>query len=148
MSTFTYNLSEIKTRSISRARFQLGDVMVDGGEETCYLADEEIQAVLDETPGWKKCLYRLADAVCMRLSFETNWRDDGTAFDLNQRAERWMKLRDQFKKEAEIEDCMPQSGAVDASLRNEEDGGHYFYAGMQQSPYVKPPMPFEGDTGC
>jgi hypothetical protein len=148
MSTYTYKPSEISSRSVSRARFELGDVMVDGGEETCYLADEEIEAVLAETSGWKRCLFRLADAVCMRLSFETNWRDDGTAFDLNQRAERWMKLRDRFEKEAEIEACTPQSGAVEASLRNEEDGGHYFYGGMQQSPYVKPPLPFEGDTGC
>lgn len=146
--TYTYNPSDIKTRSVSRARFELGDVMVDGGEETCYLADEEIAAILEDTPGWKKCLFRLAEAVCMRLSFETNWRDDGTSFDLNQRAERWMKLRDKFEKEAEMEATVPESGAVNASLRNEEDGGHYFYGGMMQSPFVKPPMPFEGDTGC
>lgn len=147
--TYTYNPSEISTpRSVSRARFELGDVMVEGEGETCYLSDEEIQAVISETPKWKRVLYKLASAVCMRLSFETNWRDDGTAFDLNQRAERWMKLRDKFEKEAEIEETLPESGAVNASLRNEEDGGHYFYGGMMLNPHVKPPMPFEGDTGC
>lgn len=146
--TYTYNPAEISEYGVSRARFELGDVMVDGGEETCYLSDEEIQAVIAEAPRWKKVLFRLADAVCMRLSYETDWRDDGAAFNLNQRAERWMKLRDKLKNEADFESMVPESGAVNASLRNEEDGGHYFYGGMMQSPYVKPPMPFEGDTGC
>lgn len=146
--SYTYDPTKLGEFGVSRARFELGDVMVDGEGETCYLSDEEIQAILDETQKWKKAMYRLADAVCMRLSFETNWRDDGTAFDLNQRAERWIKLRDRFQKEADIEETLPTSGAVDASLRNEEDGGHYFYGGMMINPYVKPPMPFEGDTGC
>lgn len=147
--TYTYDPTQIsEPRSVSRARFELGDVMVEGEGETCYLSDEEIQAVIGGTSKWKRVLYTLANAVCMRLSFETNWRDDGTSFDLNQRAERWMKLRDKFEKEAEIEETLPESGAVNASLRDGEDGGHYFYGGMMLNPHVKPPMPFEGDTGC
>ncbi len=146
--TYTYNPTEINTRSISRARFQLGDTMTEGGADTCFLCDEEITAVLSEYPGWKKCLYKLACAVCMKLSYEADWKDDGTQFDLSRRAERWIKLRDELKKEADLEDMTPESGAVNASLENPEDGGHYFYGGMLASPYVKPPYPFEGDTGC
>ena len=145
---YTYNPSDISGSTISRARFELGDVLVDGEGETCFLSDEEIEAVISTTKGWKRALYRLADAICMRLSFETDWRDDGTAFNLDQRAERWAKLRDKLKRDADAESIIPESGAVNASLLNGDDGGHYFYAGMHQSPYVQPPMPFEGDTGC
>lgn len=102
------------------------------------LCDEEIEAVLSSTKGWKMALFRLADAVCMRLSYETDWRDDGTQFSLNQRAERWLNLRDRLKKDADIEAMLPQSGAVDDSVRG-ADGGHYFYRGMSNSPYVQPP---------
>lgn len=146
--TYTYNPAEITQSSISRARFELGDVMVDGGAETCMLSDEEIQAVIDSTRKWKTALYRLADAVCMRLAYETDWKDDGTSFNLNQRSERWMKLRDRLKAEAEAGGALPMSGAVNASVANPEDGGHYFYAGMMQNPNVKPPMPFRGDGKC
>lgn len=142
--TYSYNPSELNENTVSRVRFALGDVLTDGGAETCMLCDEEIQAVLSDTPNFKRALYILADAVCMRLSYETDWRDDGTQFSLNQRAERWMKLRDKLKKEADAACTLPISGAVKDSIRNAEDGGHYFYAGMMQNPHVKPPMPFEG----
>lgn len=145
--SYTYNPSDLKGNTVSRVRFMLGDVLVDGGSETCMLCDEEIAAVLEETPKFKRALYRLADAVCMRLSYETDWRDDGAQFSLNQRAERWLALRDRFKKEAEAT-SLPVSGAVNDSIQNAEDGGHYFRGGMMQNPYVKPPMPYRGDEVC
>lgn len=148
MATYTYDPTKLKGSTISRVRFELGDILVDGGAETCMLCDEEIQAVLDETPKFKRVLYKLADAVCMRLSYETDWQDDGTRFSLNQRAERWLALRDKFKKEADAAINIPTSGAVNDSIRNAEDGGHYFYGGMMQNPYVKPPMPYRGDDKC
>ena len=137
--TFTYEPAEITTLSISRARFELGDISVDGGQETAYLSDQEIQAILDTEGSWKRKLFRLAAAVCMRLSYETNWKDDGTSFDLNQRAERWLKLRDKLEKEADLEDCLPESGAVNDTLQA-PDGGHYFRRNMTNSPYVQPPF--------
>lgn len=145
---YTYNPIEITQSSVSRARFELGDVMVDGDAETCMLSDEEIQAVISSTPKWKTALYKLADAVCMRLAYETDWKDDGTSFSLNQRSERWMKLRDRLKAEAEVGAIVPTCGAVNDSVSNSEDGGHYFYGGMMQNPNVKPPMPFRGDVKC
>ena len=117
--TYTYDPSDLTGRTVSRARFELGDVLVDDEGE-----------------------------VCMRLSFETDWRDDGTQFNLNQRAERWLDLRKRLKAEADAVDILPTSGAVDDSMRNPEDGGHYFYGGMMQNPYVKPPIPFRGEKKC
>lgn len=145
---YSYNPLEIGQNSVSRARFELGDTMVEGGAETCMLSDEEYAAILDANPKWKAALYRLADAICMKLSYETDWKDDGTSFNLNQRAERWMKLRDKLKKDAEAAGTVPVSGAVNDAIRNPEDGGHYFYAGMMQNPNVKPPVPFRGDGKC
>lgn len=142
--TYTYNPSEITKPSISRARFELGDTVIDGGSETCMLCDEEIEAIIKDAPTWKKALYRLADAVCMRLSLETDWKDDGTSFSLNQRAERWMKLRDKLKADADAESIIPTSGAVDDTLNDPRDGGHYFYSGMMENHRVQPPMPYRG----
>lgn len=142
--TYTYDPTMITKVSISRARFELGDTMIDGGAETCMLCDEEIQAIIENTASWKVVLYKLADAVCMRLSFETDWRDDGTSFNLNQRAERWMELRDKLKRDAEIACTVPVSGAVNDSINDPRDGGHYFYGGMMENHRVQPPMPYRG----
>ena len=142
--TFTYNPAEIVEPTVSRARFELGDIAVEGGIETAFLSDQEIEAILGTDGSWKRKLFRLAAAVCMRLSYETNWKDDGTSFDLNQRAERWVKLRDKLEKEADLEDCIPDSEAVNDSL-NADDGGHYFRRNMTNSPYVQPPYMPGGD---
>lgn len=137
--SYTYDPHAITGDTVSRARFELGDIDVKGGEHTAFLSDEEIQAIIIAYPGrWRTALYHLADAVCMRLSFETDWRDDGTAFSLNQRAERWWKLRDKLKKDAEMEETLPASGFVKDTLRA-SDGGHYFHRDMTNSPYVQPP---------
>ena len=60
---YSYNPLEIGQNSVSRARFELGDTMVEGGAETCMLSDEEYAAILDANPKWKAALYRLADAI-------------------------------------------------------------------------------------
>lgn len=143
--TYTYDPADIaKAGSVSRARFELGDVTVEGGGETCMLSDEEIQAIIGAAPTWKTALFRLADGVCMRLSYETDWKDDGTSFSLNQRAERWMKLRDKLKADADAEATVPTSGAVNDSINNPRDGGHYFYAGIMENRNVQPPYPYRG----
>ena len=141
---YTYDPTRIGITSISRARFELGDTMVEGGGTACMLCDEEIDAVINAYSNWKMALYKLAAAVCMKLSYETDWKDDGAAFSLSQRADRWKALRDELKKEAAAEINMPQSGAVAASLRNPTDEGHYFRLGMMQSPRVQPPSPYGG----
>lgn len=141
---YTYDPADICSNTVSRARFQLGDILTDGGEDTCMLCDEEIQAVIGGNEKWAVALYKLADAVCMRLSYETDWRDDGTAFNLNQRAERWLKLRDKLKKDADAALVVPFSGAVRDSIHG-ADGGHYFQRGMTNNPYVQPPYVVKED---
>jgi len=144
-TNYTYNPAEITEESVSRARFELGDIAVEGKADTCYLSDQEIQAIIATESGWKWKLFRLADAVCMRLSYEVNFKNDGTSFDMNQRAERWMRLRDKLKDEASLEECLPESGAVNDSIGS-ADGGHYFYRDMTSSPYVQPPYLHGGEV--
>jgi len=130
--TYTYNPANLQGITKDHIRFALGDTLVAGGAETCMLADEEIEAVISEGKSLRQTLYRLADAVCMRLSYEVDFSNDGTSFSLSQRADRWAKIRDKFKTGLSV----PTSGAVSDSVQNAEDGGHYFRAGMMQSPYV------------
>ena len=144
--TYTYDPTQIGEKCVSRVRFELGDTMVEGEGDACFLCDEEITSVIESVKNWKKALYKLADGVCKKLSYETDWHDDGAAFSLNQRAERWKAIRDELKKEATLSTGIPKSGAVDDSLNNQTDGGHYYRAGMMQSPYVQPPSPFGGGS--
>lgn len=136
--TFTYNPQDIGKKTVSGVRFALGDVDVEGAERTCMLSDQEIEAILEAEPHWKKALFLLADAVCMRLSYETDWSDDGASFKLGARADRWKKIRDGLKAEADAAGCVPASGAVKDALHS-PDGGHYFTRGMNNSSYVVPP---------
>ena len=64
MATYTYDPAEIATESVSKARFELGDTAVEGGASTCFLADEEIQAIIGDpnTRRWSRKL-QLADAA-------------------------------------------------------------------------------------
>ncbi len=131
---YTYDPSKAGENGMDAMRFQLGDTMVEGEGATAFLADEEITATLAAHPSsWKRAKYHLIEAVCNRLSFETDWSDDGTAFKLDQRAERWRKMLEAAKKD--LETTVPIPGSIMESMRG-RDQGHYFYGGMQQSPYT------------
>ena len=62
---YTYNPAEIAQDGVSRARFELGDTMVDGGAETCMLSDEEISAIVQDASGWKTAI---EGHVCARTA--------------------------------------------------------------------------------
>ena len=131
----TYDPSKVSEKGKDAMRFQLGDTLVDGEGATAFLADEEITAMIEAHPrSWKRAKYRLIEAVCNRLSFETDWSDDGTSFKLDQRAERWRKMLEAAKKD--LETTVPISGSIADGMRG-PDQGHYFYSGMQQSPYTE-----------
>ena len=42
--TYSYNPADLKGNTMSRMRFELGDTMVQGAENTCAVTDEEINA--------------------------------------------------------------------------------------------------------
>ena len=135
MATYTYDPSRIGENGKDTMRFQLGDTQVAGGTATAFLSDEEIAAVIAiNKTHWKRAKYALIEAVCNRLAFETDWSDDGTSFKLDQRAERWRKMLEAAKKD--LETSVPIPGSIKDSMQG-PDGGHYFYGGMQQSPFTE-----------
>ena len=52
---YTYEPGRLKEPGMDRMRFELGDVMVEGGSETTALTDEEIQAALENSCCWRVC---------------------------------------------------------------------------------------------
>ena len=136
MASFTYDPTNIADETRDRMRFELGDTNVEGGAQTAFMSDEEIDAMIAARP-WKRAMLELVVGVCMRLSFEVDIRNDGTALSLSQRADRWMKLRDKLQAELTVPNAAPQS--VLQRLIREPDRGHYFHEGMLGNPAGTPP---------
>lgn len=134
MARYTYDPRQIGEQGKDAMRFQLGDTQVEGGAATAFLSDEEIEAVIQiNKTNWKQAKISLIEAVCRRLAFETDWSDDGTSFRLSQRADRWKQMLEEAKREMVAP--IPMPGSIKDSMAA-PDGGHYFYGGMQQSPYT------------
>ena len=49
--TYSYDATKIGERGKDRMRFELGDIMVEGMEQTSALSDEEYNAILQAYPG-------------------------------------------------------------------------------------------------
>lgn len=131
MLSYTYNPAQIASLGLDRMRFELGDVMVEGGADTSALSDEEILAVLQEknTPEqWKHAKLMLVESVCRRFAYEVDTRTDKISLDLSQRAKLWNKLYEELKAEVKAED-------IHIPISCNENQGHkpYFYTGMMQN---------------
>ena len=133
---YNYNPANITGDTIDRMRFELGDTNIGGGAATAFLSDEEIDAMRSAHP-WKRAKLELVKGVCMRLSFEVDVRNDGTTISLNQRADRWMALRDKLEAELKAPGAVPDS--VLRRMTREPDRGHYFHEGMLGNPRGTPP---------
>ena len=66
--TYTYDPAKINENGKDRMRFELGDIMVEGGADTCALTDEEYNAIIGHYPNkWKKAkLCKLPPAMIIR----------------------------------------------------------------------------------
>lgn len=129
MKTYTYDPSNIPKEGIDRMRFELGDVMVEGGADTAALTDEEISAALQLYPSsWKKAKLALVESVCRRFSYEVDTKTDQLSLSLHQRASAWKTMYEELKAEAGAED-------IRIPISVNENQGHkpYFYTGMMQN---------------
>ncbi len=127
--TYTYDAGKVTEFGKDRMRFELGDVMVEGGSDTTALTDEEIQAALDSYPGkYKRAKLMLLESLCRRFAYEPDTKTGPLWLYMHDRAELWKKDYDDLKKGLSAEMCSVPKPAM---------GMHgkppYFYTGMQQN---------------
>lgn len=123
--SYTYDPTQAAAGGVDQMRFELGDVMVEGGPDTCALSDEEYAAIIGETPRWKKAKLRCIESILFRFSYEVDTRVGQLSLSLGQRLEAWRKLRDELK--AEVEASAPIANPKAISQK------HYFHVGMMEN---------------
>lgn len=130
--TYSYDPLQIKARGKDQMRFELGDTLIEGGADTCALADEEYTAMLaDIKPGKKAWLYaKLAviEAIMFKLNYQVDTKIDVLTYNFDERAERWRKLYNELKAEITAATTMP---TIAPSI---EDTPPYFHKEMKANP--------------
>lgn len=129
MGTYSYNPNNITKNGVDRMRFELGDTIVDIGEVTSPLSNEEYNAMITMYPNWKKAKLECLKAIVMKLSYEVDTSTEGLSYSLNQRAERWREMLKEAKKELSygVPTCNP------AAIYG-RDEPHYFRADLHANP--------------
>lgn len=101
--TYSYDPAKIRDRGKDQMRFELGDTQIEGGADTCALADEEYTAILAGIKKGKKAwlFAKLAvlEAILFKMSYQVDTKIDVLEYDLGARADRWKKLYDDLKKQ-------------------------------------------------
>ena len=105
-------------------RFQLGDILTEGGSETAYLSDEEIEATLETYPmHWNRAKFELVNALIHRFSYEVSTKVGAMDLALDERYRHWKELHAELKAQVQAECGTPQK--IPAS--------HYFVEGMHDN---------------
>lgn len=131
MLSYTYDPTKIASLGLDRMRFELGDVMVEGGADTAALSDQEIQAVLTMYPEpgqWRNVKLALVESVCRRFAYEVDTKTDKLSLAYSERAKMWNRMYEELKAEVSAED-------IHIPISINENQGHrpYFYTGMMQN---------------
>ena len=132
MMTYGYDPTKIRDRGKDQMRFELGDTLVDGGANTCALADEEYHALLegvspDNKRVWLHAKKAALEAILHKLSYQVNTKIDVLSYDLGARAEQWQKLYEMLCKEIQANMGAP---SMDARAAQKPP---YFYTGMDDN---------------
>jgi cytochrome c peroxidase len=126
--TYTYDPTHIADNGKDRMRFELGDTMVEGGDETCALTDEEYAAVMGMYPTkWKKAKLELVKSILHRFAYEVNTTVGPLSLQLRGRFDAWKAMHDELAA---------QVGAMGTpSLPPQiSNTPAYFHTGMQENP--------------
>lgn len=127
MKSFTYDPTKITENGKDRLRFELGDTMVEGAEETCALTDEEYEAVLSMYPTrLRKAKLALLASIMHRFMYEVDTKVGPLSLSLHERAKMWKAMYDELK----AEDAMM---AVPSAHPQAISPDHYFYEGMHDN---------------
>lgn len=125
---YTYDPTKLTERGKDRMRFELGDVMTDGGAETAYFSDEEIVAMIEAYPRWKRAKLELVKSTLHRFSYETDTKVGALQINLDQRYAHLKALYETLKKEASAASTYPHDATA------ERKGPPYFHEGMHDNP--------------
>lgn len=126
--SYSYDPSKVGEYGKDRMRFELGDTMVEGMEQTAALTDDEYEAILKAYPTrWKKAKLLLMESIMRRFSFETDEKVGPLSLSLRERYEDWKAMYDQLK--AEVANC-----SVPSANRKAISGNHYFTEGLHDNP--------------
>lgn len=125
--TYSYDPTKVGTRGKDKMRFELGDTMVEGMEQTAFLTDEEYEAILSANKGWKKAKLALIESVMRRFAYEVDEKVGPMSLSLRQRYEDWAAMYDDLKDE--VANCTVPSASPSAISRD-----HYFREGIHNNP--------------
>ncbi len=127
MAAYTYDPEKLNENGVDKMRFELGDTVVDMGELTSPLCDEEYKAVLSANKDWRKAKIACLKAIVMKLSYEVDMSVTGLSYSLSQRFDRWKNML------SEEERKLADTRALPLVNRKSVSGETYFYAGMHDN---------------
>lgn len=108
---YTYDPTKCMDGGVDQMRFELQDTVVEQGEITSPLCDEEYQAVLKKhEQSWKMARYVCLKAIVMKLSYEVSTSIDGLSYSLSERYPRWKEMMDEEKKSLAAISGVPRVG--------------------------------------
>ena len=64
--TYTYNPEKIGEPGVDRMRFEIGDTMVEGEQETSALCNEEYEAIIAARKTWKRAKLAVLESIMRR----------------------------------------------------------------------------------
>lgn len=144
--TYSYDPLKIKGGGKDQMRFELGDTLVEGGADTCALADEEYEGFLaDIKPGkkaWIRAKLGIVETILFKLSYQPDTKIDVLEYKFSDRIKAWERLKVDLKKDL---------AGMSAPLIDSEASKKppYFYTGMESNPAAgetAPPFPFRKMT--
>lgn len=132
--TYTYNPSRIDDNGLNQIRFELGDTMVENGEDTCILCDEEYTSLLNKAykdkKSWKTVKIHCLKAIVMKLSYEVDYSVADMSLKLSTRYNHFKGMLDELEKSQQSASLMSFIGG------NIKEDNPYFYLGMQENPKI------------
>ena len=110
---YSYNPAMAGEYGIDRMRFELGNVMVEGGPDTTALCDEEYAAIISvpvrTKRQWMKLKLRCLESIMRRFAYEPDTKTGPLSLALGDRADRWRAMYDDLKKELSSGSASPES---------------------------------------
>lgn len=132
--TYTYDPTKIGSAGVDKMRFELGDTMTEGAQETCALSNEEYDALIKSSRTWKRAKLAALESVMRRFGMEVDTTVGPLKLEMQARAEFWRKQYEELKAEGAA-NTIPVPGK--ASPETGKDGGHYFYGGMHDNEHAR-----------